>query len=142
MPLQVEPAVERTDFPHSLLGGGHLLYHVHRSSTTSPPASPPPSPFPSPSSPARTAPEDRDAAKIERSIAACAKHLAVLDAHLATTPYLSGSDFGIGDIPMGVYIHTWSALPFDKPAFANVTAWYERIRSRAGYADNVMIPLT
>ena len=91
---------------------------------------------------ARTAPEDRDAAKIERSIAACAKHLAVLDAHLATTPYLSGNDFGIGDIPMGVYIHTWSALPFDKPAFANVTAWYERICSRAGYADNVMIPLT
>lgn len=91
---------------------------------------------------ARTAPEDRDLALIARSIDACAQQLAVLDAQLAKTPWLSGPTFGLGDIPMGVYAHTWFALPFDKPEFVHVADWYARIRERPGYADNVMIPLT
>ena len=43
---------------------------------------------------------------------------------------------------MGVYAYTWFSLPFDKPEFPKVTAWYERIRERPGFAQQVMIPLT
>jgi glutathione S-transferase len=79
---------------------------------------------------------------IARDVAACTRHLAVLDRYLAEKPWLSGGRFGIGDIPMGVYVYTWFSLPFDKPEFPAVTDWYARIRERPGFATQVMIPLT
>jgi glutathione S-transferase len=83
---------------------------------------------------------DREA--IARNVAECAGQLAVLEGYLAEKPWLSGSAFGIGDIPMGVYAHTWFALPFDKPEFPALAGWYARLRERRGYATQVMIPLT
>jgi glutathione S-transferase len=91
---------------------------------------------------ARMKPEDRDMEAITRDIARCARHLAVMERYLGETPWLSGAQFGIGDIPMGVYAYTWFSLPFDKPEFANLAAWYRRIRERPGFAEQVMIPLT
>ena len=77
-----------------------------------------------------------------RGIADCARHLAVLERYLGERPWLSGGEFGIGDIPMGVYAYTWFSLPFDKPEFPAVSDWYARIRERPGFAEQVMIPLT
>ena len=91
---------------------------------------------------ARTKPEDRDMPAIARDIARCAQQLAVMERYLGEKPWLSGGQFGIGDIPMGVYAYTWFSLPFDRPEFPNVSAWYERIRERPGFAEQVMIPLT
>jgi glutathione S-transferase len=71
-----------------------------------------------------------------------AAQMAILDAALEHAPWLSGGDFGIGDIPMGVYAHTWFSLDIERPALAHVEDWYARIRTRRGYADQVMIPLT
>jgi len=79
---------------------------------------------------------------IARDIALCARHLAVMERYLGEKPWLSGGQFGIGDIPMGVYAYTWFSLPFDKPAFPAVADWYARIRERPGFAQQVMIPLT
>ena len=75
----------------------------------------------------RTPPEKRDMAAIARS---------------ALTPWLSGEDFGIGDVPMGVYAHTWFTLDIERPDLPNVADWYRRLQSRPGYASQVMIPLT
>lgn len=83
-----------------------------------------------------------DMPAIARDIARCAEQLAVLEWALAARPWLSGGQFGIGDIPMGVYIHTWFSLPFDRPNFPKVADWYARLRERPGYTANVMIPLT
>lgn len=96
---------------------------------------------------ARMAKADRDHAAIARDLETCAGHLAVLAAHLADHDWLSGARLGIGDIPMGVYIHTWFSLPFDefgleRPAFPALSQWYDRLRARPGYTANVMIPLT
>lgn len=85
---------------------------------------------------------DRDAAAIERSVAASARQLAVLDRYLGETPWLSGDDFGIGDIPMGVYAYTWFTLPLTRPVFPHVERWYDQIRQRPGFAAQVAIPLT
>jgi glutathione S-transferase len=90
----------------------------------------------------RTAPADRDLEAIAQSAAKCAELIPVLETALGEQPWLSGDRFGIGDIPMGVYVHTWFSLPIDRPHMPNVAAWYERLKSRHAYADLVMIPLT
>ncbi|MFT3976952.1 MAG: glutathione S-transferase [Sphingomonas bacterium] len=90
----------------------------------------------------RKTPEARDMAAVERSATACAKQVAILDQTLAEQPWLSGERFGVGDVPMGVYIHTWFALPIERPDLPYVADWYRRLRDRPGYAANVMIPLS
>jgi glutathione S-transferase len=75
-------------------------------------------------------------------MATSARHLAVMERYLNEKPWLSGTTFGIGDIPMGVYAYTWFSLPFDKPEFPAIADWYMRLRLRPGYAAQVMIPLT
>jgi glutathione S-transferase len=91
---------------------------------------------------ARIPREQWDHAAIAKGIEGCARHLAVMDKYLNEKPWLSGDTFGIGDIPMGVYLNTWFALDFEKPEFAAVTEWFSRIRERPGFATQVMIPLT
>ncbi|MFS0851147.1 glutathione S-transferase family protein [Novosphingobium panipatense] len=91
---------------------------------------------------ARTPEDQWDYDAIARRINQCAQHLKVMDTYLGERPWLSGSQFGIGDIPMGVYAYTWFSLPFDKPEFPAVADWYARIRERPGFGDKVMIPLT
>lgn len=90
----------------------------------------------------RFAPEARDPAAIARSAAECARQMAILDDALARQPWLSGDRFGIGDIPMGVYAHTWFTLDIPRPDLPQVAAWYGRLRMRPGFAAQVMIPLT
>lgn len=89
----------------------------------------------------RNAPDQRDMAAVARSADRCAKRMQILDRHLAETPWLSGEQFGIGDIPMGVYAHTWFALDIARPPVPRVAAWYARLKTRPGY-DQVMIPLS
>ena len=90
----------------------------------------------------RKAPEDRDPTAIAASAKRCAAQMAILDTALARAPWLSGDDFGVGDIPMGVYTHTWFSLAIERPSLPHVEDWYARIRERPGYAEQVMIPLT
>ncbi|QNA84002.1 glutathione S-transferase [Sphingomonas sp. So64.6b] len=86
--------------------------------------------------------EKRDPACVARSAAACAQHMAVLDEALSRQTWLSGDRFGIGDIPMGVYAHSWFSLPIERPAVPHVAGWYERLKTRPAFAAQVMIPLT
>ena len=90
----------------------------------------------------RLPPEKRDPGCIAGSAAACARHMTVLDEALSRQTWLSGDRFGIGDIPMGVYTHTWFSLPIERPAVPHVAGWYERLRTRPAFAAQVMIPLT
>ncbi len=90
----------------------------------------------------RRSTDQRDEAAVERSAAACGRMMAVLDRHLAGTPWLSGDAFGTGDIPVGVYAHTYFALGLVRGDVPHVANWYARLQERPGYAANVMIPLT
>jgi glutathione S-transferase len=89
----------------------------------------------------RRAPAERDEGAILRAAERCAQRLPVLERHLADQPWLSGATFGIGDIPMGAYIHTWFTLDIPRPHLPHVAEWYARLKSRPGY-DRVTIPLT
>lgn len=90
----------------------------------------------------RTAEADRDMAEINRAAVEAGRLMGVLDDHLARDAWLSGDDFGVGDIPMGVYVHTWFALPIDRPARPHVARWYAALQERPAFRDTVMIPLT
>lgn len=86
--------------------------------------------------------DQRDNASISRSAKACAGQMKLLDDALRVSPWLSGDTFGIGDIPMGVYAHTWFTLDIERPSLPYVESWYARLRERPAYASQVMIPLT
>lgn len=90
----------------------------------------------------RRVPADRDMAAVSASAKLCGEMMGILDAALARHRWLSGDDFGIGDIPMGVYAHTWFTLDIERPDRPHVADWYERLKTRPGYAETVMIPLT
>lgn len=87
-------------------------------------------------------PDKRDHAGIERSAHEGGEMMKILDRELAQRPWLSGKSFGIADIPMGVYAHTFFTLDIPRPDLGNARAWYEMLQVRPGYRELVMIPLS
>ena len=79
---------------------------------------------------------------VKKAAARCAGLMAILDAELSQHHWLSGTEFGIGDIPMGVYAYSWFTLPIDRPDLPALADWYDRLSQRQGYSEQVMIPLT
>ncbi len=53
----------------------------------------------------RTPPEQRDPAAIAAGISACEALFAMLDDELAKTPWLSGEQFGLGDIAVAPFVY-------------------------------------
>jgi glutathione S-transferase len=90
----------------------------------------------------RHAPEDRDPARIARSAEQCAVMMERVERALDDHPWLSGPAFGLGDIPMGVYVHSWMTLDIARPEMSNVARWYDALKARPSYASQVMIPLS
>ncbi|WP_369025415.1 glutathione S-transferase family protein [Qipengyuania sp. RANM35] len=90
----------------------------------------------------RKKPEERDESAIAASASAAGKMVAILEAELERQPWLSGEQFGIGDIPMGVYIHTWLTLPIERAERPAVKDWYARLRQREAFDRIAQVPLT
>lgn len=79
-------------------------------------------------------PPHRDPAAIEASLAAFARMVAIVDASLASSQaWICGTAFTLADIPIGLAIHRWLALPIDKPGFAHVDGYYARLCERPGF---------
>ena len=93
----------------------------------------------------RTPAEKRDLAAIEAARKATATLWARLDGHLAGNAFVAGSDFTIGDIPVGAMAYRWLNLPFrrdDLPELGHLRAWYDRLATRPAYRRHVMIAMT
>lgn len=90
----------------------------------------------------RTPPGARDVAAIGAAIADCGRALAMVDAALGEAPYLSGSSFGIGDIPLGCVAYAWFGMAIERPPLPHLEAWYDRLTERPAYRLGVMTPLT
>jgi glutathione S-transferase len=86
--------------------------------------------------------KDGGDAQVAASATAAGAMMRILDAALAAQPWLSGAAFGIADIPMGVYAHTFFTLPIVRPDVPHVRAWYERLLGRPGFATIAEVPLT
>ncbi|SNY76699.1 glutathione S-transferase family protein [Enterobacter sp. CC120223-11] len=90
----------------------------------------------------RTPEEKRDHAAIEAAIAQCEKLFTILDDALANSTWLSGDEFGTGDIAVAPFVYnlletvkTWQPHP-------NLQRWYQQLARRPAYQNIVMIPVT
>ena len=90
----------------------------------------------------RHRPEDRNQSAVDASAAKSGAMMALLDAELATRPWLSGRAFGIADIPMAAYAHTFLTLPIERPDLPHLVDWYERLLARPPFARIAAVPLT
>lgn len=90
----------------------------------------------------RTPAEQRDHAAMDQSHARSAEVLGYLDAHLSGRDYIAGDRFTMGDIPMGCAIWRWMSLPIERPHYAALKNWFDRLCQRPGYQKVVMKPLT
>ncbi len=82
----------------------------------------------------RRNPAFNDAGEIEASKKAWTRMLAILDAQLARTgAYVAGGHFTLADIPIGLSVNRWFMTPLERPAFAAVAAYYERLSGRPAF---------
>lgn len=86
---------------------------------------------------------ERDMAAVARKVPEANRAMALLDAHLEKHPYVAGDAFTMGDIPVGATAHRWLEIPgIDRPPFAAVRAWRERLAARKGFTAHVDLPLS
>ena len=88
----------------------------------------------------RTEPAHRNPATIAASAKSLGDSLKILDAQLATYPYVAGDGLTMGDIPFGPAAYRYFNLDIERPELPNVSAWYRRLCDRAAYQEHVMIP--
>jgi glutathione S-transferase len=75
---------------------------------------------------------------IEQGRKQITKEVGQLEAHLESTgPYITGSTFTVGDIPIGLVVNRWFALNFERPSYFAVAAYYDRLGERPGYRTHV-----
>jgi glutathione S-transferase len=90
----------------------------------------------------RTPVEKRDTAAIEHNLVEANRAVALLDAHLATRPYVAGASFTIGDIPVGTIAHRWLEIPdIERPPLTALREWRARLAERPGFRALVLLPL-
>ena len=90
----------------------------------------------------RTVEAKRDMALVEISRKGLAASMTLLDAHLANRHYVTGADFTMGDIPLGVSVHRWFKMDIEREHLPNLTAYYKRLQTRPAYAMYADLPLT
>ncbi|MHA6193743.1 glutathione S-transferase family protein [Pseudomonas wadenswilerensis] len=90
----------------------------------------------------RTPEDQRDWVAINAAHKACAQLLSIADEALASQPFLSGEEVGMGDIPLGCFVYAWFEMPIERPEMRHLRAWYERLRERPAYQAAVMTALT
>jgi glutathione S-transferase len=90
----------------------------------------------------RTPPEKRDTAAIKAAGERLAASFQMLDRHLAGRPFVAGTDFSMGDIPVGCANARYAKLDIAKPALPNCDAWHRRLMERQGFRQHVDMPLS
>ncbi|EJM08060.1 MULTISPECIES: glutathione S-transferase family protein [unclassified Pseudomonas] len=90
----------------------------------------------------RTPADKQDWTAINAAIKECNELLGMADSALASQPYLSGNDIGMGDIPLGSFIYAWFEMPIERAPQPHLQAWYERLKQRSAYQKAVMTALT
>jgi glutathione S-transferase len=90
----------------------------------------------------RTPEAQRDARAIEQCRQETVAELKILDARLASSAFVGGETFTMGDIAVGCAVWRWMALPVERPALAYLQRWFDTLAARPAYRKVVMIALT
>lgn len=82
----------------------------------------------------RRNPAFNDPREIEASKKQWVRMVAILDDQLARSGgHVAGAAFTLADIPIGLSVNRWFMTPFERPAFAHVEAYYERLSARPAF---------
>ena len=82
----------------------------------------------------RKNPACSDAAQIAKSLAEWDRLMGLLDRHLAANgPYITGKDFTLADIVLGLSTHRWRSTPHELPDLPAVMEWYDRLCLREAF---------
>ncbi|QVM98774.1 glutathione S-transferase [Pseudomonas sp. SORT22] len=82
----------------------------------------------------RKAPTHQDPQALAAGCGNWAKHMTILERQLERTgAYVSGQDFALADIAIGLSVNRWLQTPMERPALPAVEAYYERLNVREGY---------
>lgn len=87
----------------------------------------------------RTKPEERDQAALEQSVAAFENLLAVAAAQLEQHEFFTGDDLTLADIMLGHVLFRYFTVEIDRSTPEAIVAYYERLKQRPAYAENVMV---
>ncbi len=90
----------------------------------------------------RTPETQRDGAAIQASVDETTVFARILDGQLAGKEFVVGANFTLADLVLGIIAHRWFTLAIERPALANLDAWYGRLNERAGFREHVLHPLT
>ncbi len=91
----------------------------------------------------RTPEDKRDLAAIAASQSKTIEAMKILDAQLGKTAYVAGSEFTIGDIPVGVMTYRFWQLVPQRPELPNLQRWYKSLQQRDAFRSAVeSVPLT
>ena len=83
-------------------------------------------------------PEERDQNVIAAAKQTFTKTMQMLDDRLATSEFLAGEAFTIGDMPAGVVTHQWYGFDIDHGDMPDLKRWYGMLAERSGYRTHVI----
>ncbi len=83
--------------------------------------------------------KDRNPAELAAKAKRSGERFANLDAHLAGRAFITGSALSFADILVGSLMYRYTTMPIERPALANLEAWYKRLTARKPYQDHVML---
>lgn len=90
----------------------------------------------------RTPEAERNYPAIYAAQEACESLFAMLDDTLATQPWLSGDDFGVGDIAVAPFIWNLTNIGLEWTPRPHVARWMAVLSERPAYRNAVMTPVT
>ncbi len=82
----------------------------------------------------KMAPYKDDAEGIRAGILEWTRQMQRLETHFeGNGPFVTGAAFSVGDIPVGLIVNRWFAIPFEKPNLPRVAQYYDRLAERPAY---------
>jgi glutathione S-transferase len=91
----------------------------------------------------RTPVAQRDMVAIQSDVDAEAAVWRIVDARLATRPFIEGDDFTLADIALGAYARRWLGVEgVTKPQLSHLARWFAQLSSRPGFAQFIAPPMS
>ena len=90
----------------------------------------------------RTQPEVREQGAIEAARRRALTAWTIVDDELRGRQYLGGDQLTLAEIALGTQIYRWFAFPIERPALANLRAWYDRLYERPGFKTHIATAIT
>ena len=89
----------------------------------------------------RTRAEDRDIDAIETGRASLSAKMAIINDELADRSFLTGDNFNMGDIPLGIAVWRWFNMPIEREDYPHLKRWCDALCERPGYREHIMKPV-